>query len=321
MLNGVVLAGDRDQVVYCEAFGLANRTWDIPNSIDTVFPISSITKYVTAILFMRLVEAGKIDLQESLLAYLPEYRNDSGAKITVHHLLTNTSGIPNYNNLPGFDKIDIRLAYDRFEFAISHCSHDLLFEPGEHFEYSNSGYHLLGLIVERVTETTYENALYEFLFKPVGMLNSGVLSNSIVVKSLASGYDYEDGKFKSAKYVDLSLLYSSGGVYSTAMDMFRLDRALRTYSILSEDSVDLIHTHHIPAKATYYGYGCIILPFTCENGRQVKLVAVPGAIPGFDSILYRGLDEEKIVLVLTNSFGNRPQGLPTALLNIVYSDD
>src|SRR6266446_522482 len=149
--NGAVLVADNSRVIYKKGFGLANMEWNIPNTPGTKFRLGSITKQFTATLILQLVEQGKIKLDGKLSDYLPDYRKDTGAKVTIHNLLSHTSGVPSYTSLPGFFTNVSRNPFAVDDFIKKYASGDLEFEPGTKFVYSNSGYFLLGAIIEKVT--------------------------------------------------------------------------------------------------------------------------------------------------------------------------
>src|ERR1043165_6897021 len=143
-LNGSVLVAEQGKVIYKKGFGMANMEWEIPNQPDTKFRVGSVTKQFTATLILQLVEEGKIKLDGKLSDYLPDYRKDTGDKVTIHQLLNHTSGIPSYTGLPGFIRDVSRNPYTVDEFVKKFASNDLEFEPGSKFSYNNSGYFLLG---------------------------------------------------------------------------------------------------------------------------------------------------------------------------------
>jgi len=145
-----------------------NREWNMLHEPDTKFRIASITKTFTAVLIMQLVETGKVDLDGKLIDYLPFYRNDTGERVTIHHLLSHSSGIPDYLRIAGFWQNQILLTYSRKEFVNKYCSGDLEFEPGSKYQYNNSGYYLLGLIIEEVTGKSFETILQENILNPPG---------------------------------------------------------------------------------------------------------------------------------------------------------
>ncbi len=173
LFNGSVLVAENGKVIYKKGLGLAQMEWNIPNALDTKFRLGSITKQFTATLILQLVEQGKVKLDGKVSDYLPAYRKDIGEKVTIHQLLNHTSGIPSYTSLPGFFNDVSRNPFTVEDFVKKYASNNLEFEPGSKFSYNNSGYFLLGAIVEKVTGQTYEKALKERILDPVGMKNTG----------------------------------------------------------------------------------------------------------------------------------------------------
>ena len=161
LFNGSVLVAENGKVIYKKGLGMANMEWNIPNAPDTRFRLGSITKQFTAALVLQLVDQGKIKLDGKLSDYLPAYRKDVGEKVTIHQLLNHTSGIPSYTGLAKFLEEASRNSYTVDDFVKKYASNDLEFEPGSKFAYNNSGYFLLGAIIEKVTGKTYEQALKE----------------------------------------------------------------------------------------------------------------------------------------------------------------
>ncbi len=186
--NGSVLVADNGKVIYKKGFGLANMEWNIPNQPDTKFRLGSITKQFTATLILQLVEQGKVKLDGKLTDYLPDYRKDTGDKVTIHNLLSHTSGIPSYTSLPGFMTNVSRNPYPVDDFIKKYASGDLEFEPGTKFVYDNSGYFLLGAIIEKVTGKPYEQVLRENIFDPLGMKNTGYDHWGTILEKRATGY-------------------------------------------------------------------------------------------------------------------------------------
>jgi CubicO group peptidase (beta-lactamase class C family) len=224
--NGTALVAENGKVIYQKGFGMANIEWNIPNKPDTKFRLGSVTKQFTAMLILQLVAEGKIDLEGKLADYLPYYRKDVGEKVTVHHLLTHTSGIPSYTGLPNFFQDISRDPYGVDEFVQKYCSGDLEFEPGSKFAYNNSGYFLLGAIIEKVTGETYEEMSQERIFKPLGMKNSGYDHHDTIIPNRATGYARTFDGYTNSPYLDMSLPYAAGSLYSTVEDLYIWDQAL-----------------------------------------------------------------------------------------------
>src|ERR1041385_1040776 len=157
--NGAVLVAENGKVIFKKGYGMANMEWNIPVETDTKFRLGSITKQFTSMLIMQLVQEGKIKLDGKLTDYLTDYRKDTGDRITIHQLLNHTSGIPSYTGLPNFFQDISRNPYTVSDFVKKYASGDLEFEPGTKWNYNNSGYFLLGAIIERVSGKTYEQVL------------------------------------------------------------------------------------------------------------------------------------------------------------------
>src|ERR1044072_7260449 len=224
--NGIALVAENGKVIYKQGFGMANMEWEIPNTPETKFRLGSITKQFTSMLILQLVEQGKIKLDAKLSDYLPDYRKDIGGKVTIHHLLTHTSGIPSYTGLPKFFEDVSRNPYKVSEFVKKYASGDLQFEPGSKFSYNNSGYFLLGAIIEKVTGKPYEQVLKENILDPIGMKNTGYDHHNTIIPKRASGYTRTPDGYTNAAYLDMSIPYAAGSLYSTVEALYLWDQAL-----------------------------------------------------------------------------------------------
>jgi len=231
LFQGSVLVSDHGKV-YEKGFGLANKEWDIPNAPDTKFRLGSVTKQFTATLILQLVEQGKIKLDGKITDYLPDYRKDTGDRVTIHNLLTHTSGIPSYTSRPDFMSEISRNPYSVTDFVKKFASDGLEFEPGTKFSYDNGGYFILGAIIEKVTGKTYEQNLREKIFDPLGMTDSGYDHSEIILAKRATGYGKMPTGFVNSAYMDMSLPYAAGSLYSTVRDLYKWDRALYTDRVL-----------------------------------------------------------------------------------------
>ena len=187
-LSGVVLVADHGAVVYEHAFGDANREWHVPNTVATRFRIASTTKQFTAALVLRLVEQGKLRLDAHIADYLPDYPRPQGQQVTLEQLLTHSSGLPDYPHLPRFYEDQAARSHTTPELLALFDSLPLEFTPGSKWSYSNSGYVVLGAIIERVTGTTYAKALRELLLTPLGLGDTGFDDPADVVERRAAGY-------------------------------------------------------------------------------------------------------------------------------------
>lgn len=231
-LNGTVLVADGGEVMFKKGYGLANMEWDIANEPNTKFRIGSITKQFTSMLIMQLVAEGKIQLDEKMTNYLPDYRKNTGNQVTIHHLLTHTSGIPSYTSLPNFFKDVSRNPYTVDEFVKQFCSDSLAFEPGSKYSYSNSGYFVLGAIIEEVTGKTYETVLQKRILDPLHMKNTGYDHHETIITNRATGYEKTPSGYINSAYLDMSLPFSAGSMYSTVEDLYLWNQALYTEDLL-----------------------------------------------------------------------------------------
>ncbi len=244
--NGSALVVEKGEVIYKHGFGLANMEWDIPNETDTKFRLASVSKQFTAMVIMILVAENKIELNESVSTYLPWYPKENAEKISIHHLLTHSSGIPNYTDFPGYRKM-MRQPIPVRELIETFADSTLEFTPGEKFNYSNSGYALLGAIAEEVTGQEFAELLRDKIFTPLNMSNSGFANNKDLLIHGASGYDKFGDNYKNTSHIDMSVAYTAGGVYSTVEDLFLWDQALYTEKLLPKEYLDLIFQEQIPS--------------------------------------------------------------------------
>ncbi|HKR11604.1 MAG TPA: serine hydrolase [Pyrinomonadaceae bacterium] len=313
--NGSILVAEKGQVVYAKGLGFANMEWSIPNQPDTKFRIGSITKQFTATLILQLVEDGKLKLDGKITDYLTDYRKDTGDRVTIHQLLNHTSGIPSYTARPDFRTAIMRNPYKVADFVKQLASGDLEFEPGAKFSYNNSGYILLGAIIEKVTGKSYETVLTERILKPLGMTNSGYDTTSPLMPKRASGYQKQPSGYVNAPYLDMSLPYAAGSIYSTVEDLYKWDQALHEGKILSAESRKLMFT---PGLSTY-GYGIRVTDEAIGNSAlKTKLIGHTGGINGFNSLLTRAVDKGQTVIILDNVAQGRRHGpITTSIIGIL----
>ena len=290
--NGSILVAENGKVIYKKGFGMANMEWAIPNSADTKFRIASVTKQFTAAVVLQLVEEGKIKLDGKITDYLPDYRKDTGDKVTIHQLLNHTSGIPDYKNVTGNP-------YSATDFVKKYVSGDLEFEPGAKYKYNNGGYSILGAIIEKVTGKAYETVLQERILKPLGMTNSGYAHNSTLLEKHASSYEKTLAGYVVAPYIDMAIPYAAGSMYSTVEDLFKWDQSLQEDKILSAESKRLMFTPGL----SNYGYGIRITDQPIgKTDQKTKVVwHGGGGINGFASLISRAVEKRQTVIILDNA--------------------
>lgn len=317
LFNGAVLVAENGKVIFKKGFGKANMEWDIPNTPDTRFRLGSITKQFTATLMLQLVEQGKVKLDGKITDYLPDYRKDVGEKVTVHQLLNHTSGIPSYTSLPNFEGDVSRTPYKVDDFVKKYASGDLEFEPGTKFSYNNSGYFLLGAIIEKVTGKTYEMVLKEKILDPVGMKNTGYDHHGTILEKRASGYEKTADGYRNASYLDMSLPYAAGSLYSTVEDLYLWDQALYTDRVLSAQSKDLMHKPNLDN----YAYGWQIAKAKLGTGMETAAaIKHGGGINGFNTMIGRYPAQKNLIVLLDNtSQGRNLSQVERELTNILYN--
>jgi len=314
--NGSVLVAENGKIVYKGAYGQANIEWNLPNTPDTRFRLGSITKQFTATVILQLVEQGKIKLDAKLSDYLPDYRKDTGEKVTIHHLLTHTSGIPSYTSQPGFFQNVSRNPYKVDEFVKKYASGNLEFEPGSKFTYNNSGYFLLGAIIEHVTGKPYEQVLKENIFDPLGMKNTGYDHHDTLIPKRASGYIKTPDGYANAAYLDMSIPYAAGSLYSTVEDLYLWDQALYTDKVLSAQSKALMYKPFLEDYA--YGWAVTNASFK-QNDQAVQVISHDGGINGFSTTIVRFPKEKNLIVMLDNTSSEYVNRLGESIGKILYN--
>lgn len=307
--SGAALVGRRGQVLYQRAFGLANREWNVPNDLETKFEIGSMTKQFTALLVLQMVNEGKLRLDGRVSDYLSYYRQDTARRITISQLLSHESGVPNFTALPGFlDGPQSRTHYGVREFAMKFCSGDLEFDPGTKFNYSNSGYFLLGAILEQVSGKSYESLLQDRIFGPLGMKNSGYTHTETLIPHRAAGYERADAGFRNARFYDMSIPFAAGALYSTVGDLFLWDQALYGEKLLPAKLRELMFKPNLDN----YGYGWgILVPAAGSPYAGESIPMHGGEIFGFQSVIVRIIQHHELIVLLENS--DSPKLLEIAL--------
>ncbi|MBO2007837.1 serine hydrolase [Hymenobacter negativus] len=311
--NGTVLVADHGKVVFTKGYGLANREWSQPNAADTKFRLGSLTKQFTSMLVMQLVEKGKLKLEAHITDYLPDYPKANGDKITIHHLLTHTSGIPNYTSQPNFEAASV-LPTTPTAFLRTFSELPLEFEPGSSFHYSNSGYFLLGTIIEKVTGKTYTQVLTENILQPLHMQDTGYDLAENILPKRAAGYDKAStGVIYNTTYIDMTVPYAAGSLYSTVNDLYKWDQALYTTQLLSEAGKALLFK---PFKSDY-AYAWVASKAVVGKD-TVALLGHSGHVNGFGTYLLRAPQDRRLVVVLDNEGGPHVKEVSMDLLRVLY---
>ncbi len=287
---GSVLVATGGKVILAKGYGYADVELDVPNTPQTKFRLGSITKQFTAAAILQLQEQGKLNVQDHVSKY---YSNapESWKDITIRHLLTHTSGIHNFTALPDYVK-RMRERVAPLELIARFRDLPLDFPPGSKFSYSNSGYEVLGYIIEKVSGETYEEYLKKHIFDPLALADTGYDHTDAILKGRAMGYETApDGKLRNAAFLDMSIPYSAGSLYSTVLDLYKWDRALYAEKVLSKQSKEQMFTPFL----NNYAYGWFV-----RKLYDHRTITHNGGINGFATHIARFPDDDACVVVLSN---------------------
>lgn len=306
---GTVLVAKGDQVLLDKGYGSADLEWSIPNSPTVKFRLGSVTKQFTAACVLLLEERGKWKASDPVKKYMPD-APAAWDKITLFNLLTHTSGIPNFTSFPEYQDFQMKHLTPK-EIVEKFENKPLDFAPGTKWNYSNSGYVLLGYLIEKVSGETYQEFLQQNIFTPLGMKDSGYDSNEAIIPRRASGYSRSEHGIVNAGYVNMTVPFSAGGLYSTTEDLLKWERGLFGGKVLSAESLKEMTT---PYKNDY-AFGLMV---TTKNGR--KEIAHGGGIQGFNTAVAYWPDDQLTVIVLANLNGNAPDEIAAQLADTIHGE-
>jgi Beta-lactamase class C and other penicillin binding proteins len=287
--SGSVLIAKNGSIILQKGYGMANYELNALNTSDTKYRIGSLTKQFTAMAIMQLQEKGFLNVSDNIIKYLPGFPN--GDKITIHNLLTHTSGLTDYINDDKSFNEDSRLYSTPQKLVERFKNKPLLFKPGTKASYSNTGYLLLSLIIEKVSGKSYHDYLSENIFNPLNMKDTGWDKPEALIKNRAEGYGISDNKLVNAEYTDMSNFYGDGDLYSTINDLYTWDRALYTEKLVSKKTMDLIFKDY----KSGYGYGWKVE----DSGKNIYHV---GRVNGFYSYIGRFPEQNSTVIILSNNW-------------------
>ncbi|MBS1797618.1 MAG: beta-lactamase family protein [Acidobacteria bacterium] len=281
------------KVVKKQGYGTASLEFGVPVTTDTVFEIGSVSKQMTAAAILLLVEDGRVALDEKISKYLPG-TPAAWEKVTVRNLLTHTSGVKSYTAIGAGFELSKHLTREEFIRALS--AYPLDFEPGARYSYSNSGYNLLGFIIEAASGKNYWDFMRERIFGPLGMNRTSDRDPKYVIKNRASGYELDGGAFAGRDY-DLTDLFAAGAIVSTIDDLTKWDAAWRGDTLLKKSSRAEAWKPFVlnDGKPYPYGFGWNVTEF-----RGHRLIGHSGSTAGFNSQIWRLTDDDLSVIVLTN---------------------
>jgi CubicO group peptidase (beta-lactamase class C family) len=305
--NGTVLVAVQGKVIYRNAFGPANFQTNAKLTPDTPFCLASVTKPFTATAIMMLAERNKLSYDDALSKYIPEFaRSSQTSKITIRQLLTHTSGIPDYGDL---DIDDSNLTQK--ELVADLLKRESVFgQPGQRYRYSNPGYALLAIVMQRVSGQRFGDFVEQMIFKPLGMGGSFVYDSPQKKNSLAAiGYS----QFGARDDVNSTAVPGDGGIYSTVDDLFKWDQALYTDKLVRQSSLAAAFAPgSVQEGASTYGFGWNVADMNGE-----KYVWHTGSTAGFRAFIERRLTSRITVILLTNRGNSKRIEINDAILNIL----
>jgi CubicO group peptidase (beta-lactamase class C family) len=302
---GAVLVARDGKPLLEKGYGFANLEWNIPNSPATRFRLGSVSKQFTAACILLLEDRGKLHVDDPISRYLGALPQN-WKKITIFQLLNHTAGIPNFTDFPNY-KDNHSLSVTPAQLIKRFEAKPLDFEPGKNWKYSNSGYVLLGAIIEKVSGKSYAHFVQENIFEPLDMHDSGYDSNSAIIKQRASGYEKSNDVLLNATYVDMSVPYAAGGLYSTVGDMLKWQLGLFGGKLLSPAALKKMIT---PCKNKY---ACGL---SVDKLDGHKVIAHGGGIDGFNTSFAYFPDDRLLVVVLGNQEGTAPTAISKKLAAI-----
>ncbi len=308
--GGAVLVAKGEQILYQKAFGLDDLDKKTPLRPDMVFRLGSVTKQFTAVAILQLVEQRKISLQDNITKFIPDYPT-GGKIITVEHLLNHTSGIKSYTSMPLWTPHVQQMDFTPKALVDFFKDKPMDFDTGDQYAYNNSGYVLLGYIIEQVTGMSYADYLTQNVFKPAGLKHTFYENQPRPIAGWANGFQRStDGKIEPAAPLSMTQPYAAGSLASTVEDLFLWNRALFSGKLVSKDLLQKAHTPNVLRNGTdtRYGYGWLM-----GNMLGSPTVEHGGSIPGFLSMLIYLPKEEVCVAVLTNCDCNSPNDVADKL--------
>jgi CubicO group peptidase (beta-lactamase class C family) len=306
--NGTALVVKDKKIILKKGYGLRNIEEGLRNNIDGIYQVASLTKQFTAAVIMQLEKEGKLTLLDKLSKYFPEYPD--GKKIEISHLLNHTSGLYDFINDPELLKKNVSIPSQKEELLSMFMKSQLKSEPGEKYRYSNTGYMLLGYIIESVTQTSFEQNVRQRILQPLKMTQSGFDFINLKNINKEKGYtSIKDPAPVSSIIVDSTISYASGALYSTVDDLYKWERAIYTEKILSQHTWKTVFT---PYK-NKYGYGWGIDTFYSK-----EVLGHGGNIPGFSSYILRVPQDKVVIILLDNSSSAALAKMAKSIVAILY---
>lgn len=286
--SGSVLVAKQNSILLQKAYGMADREWKISNTTDGKFRIGSMTKQFTATCILQLAEQGKLNLDDKLSKYIPDF--PKGDSVTIHMLLNHTSGIASYTDIPEFKQV-ATLSWSLDSMISFFKNKPYNFSPGSKYKYSNSGYFLLGYIVEKASGQKFNTYLRQHILDKLDLENTGMDKLDSILPLRVKGYTKNGNRFENAPFISMEWPFSAGVMYSTVSDLYQWERALLNSDLLSASSRNKMFT---PGKGNY-GYGLVI-----DSLANHPRMGHGGSIPGFRSNIVHYTEGDICIIVLSN---------------------
>jgi D-alanyl-D-alanine carboxypeptidase len=306
--RGTLVAERNGKVLLEKSYGTAVEEWQVPNSDETKFEIASLSKQFTAAAILQLADAGKLNVEDPVSKYYPD-SPPAWKGMTIHHLLTHTSGLPE-NEWENFYK-GKATAYTTEEQVKTFRDRPLGFSPGSSWKYRNTEYYLLAYIIEKLSGESYATYLAHHIFEPLEMTRSGFATMEAIVPQMAEGYSREGNAIHHREYFDRSMETGAGGIYTTADDLLRWNKALDSPGLLSAQGLDFMFTAHPPGN---YGAGWFI-----ETLPRRKIYH-DGGDPGFAAFEARYPDQHVVIVVLSNEDDSPVRDIADAMAKHLFGD-
>ena len=308
-IPGVSVAVVKDgRVVLAKGYGVANAELAVPATENTVYQLASVTKQFTATVIMMLVEEGKLSLDDKVTKVL-DGLPVAWSEVTVRHLLNHTSGIKSYTNVPSFFAT-ARKDYGKEEIIRLVADAPLEFAPGEKWNYNNTGFFLLGMMIEKVSGKEYGAFLNERIFQPLSMTATRVNDLKEIIKHRAQGYSWQNGVLRNGEYLSPTQPFAAGALVSSVVDLAKWDAALYTEKLLKKSSLEQMWTATKlnDGKTQPYGFG-----WGVDVYRTRKVISHGGGIQGFSTHIARFIDDRLTVIVLANREGGGADALANGI--------
>jgi len=315
--GAAVLIAKEGETIYRKAFGLANVKKKKSLNTEMIFQLGSMTKQFTSAAVLQLVEQNKVALDDKIQKYV-KYYPEKGYEITIEHLLSQTSGIPNFFDVDEDELHLLSQEHSPRQLIEYYADQTLLFEPGTQFQYSNSNYPLLGVVIEEVSGLTLEEYLARNIFQPLEMKSTNLwYRKDFKKKRIPQGYRVEEGELVCSPKVVGSVVYAVGGIVSTVDDLLTWNRALRNRTLLSDDIVNQLTTEKttLDGKGTGYGYG-----FFIEELQGRKTVEHGGLLYGFTCDALYLPERDIFVCVLANKSRERTEEVADYIASVIIGE-